>query len=271
MTDDTPRDLLFQDDIRRTVREAYRAIPTGAGRPVAERFYRDDELGQVPEAAISWALGVGNPHDDAGITTGEVVLDLGCGAGIDTILAARQVGATGRAIGIDTLPEMCERARAAAREAGTDAWCEFRVGEMERLPIDDASVDVIISNGVLNLSPRKSRALAEATRVLRPGGRLCIVDLTVEDDLPPEVLSSPAAWAGCIAGAISERVLVGKLERAGLVDVRTERRGWFSIDDVALYPLFKPEVVDLMRRLLSPEAAEHVAVGVVAHARRAEA
>lgn len=261
-------DLLFQEDIRRAVRDAYGSIPTGAGRPVAERFYRDDELAQVPETAVSWALGVGNPHDDAALVDGEVVLDLGCGAGIDTVLAARQVGPTGRAIGIDTLPEMCERARGVAREAGTDAWCEFRVGEMEDLPVEDASIDVIISNGVLNLSPRKSRALAEAARVLRPGGRLCIVDLTVEDDLPPEVLSSPAAWAGCIAGAISERVLVGKLERAGLTDVRTERRGWFSVDDVALYPLFTAEVVDLMRRLLPPEAAAHVAVGVVARARK---
>jgi arsenite methyltransferase len=269
MSEKARDDLLFQDDIRAAVRAAYSAIPTGAGRPVAERFYREDELAHLPESAISWALGVGNPHEDAELTGGEVVLDLGC-AGIDTVLAARRVGPTGRAIGIDTLPEMCERAREAAREAEVDGWCEFRVGEMEDLPVEDASVDVIISNGVLNLSPRKSRALAEAARVLRPGGRLCIVDLTVEDDLPPEVLSSPAAWAGCIAGAISERVLIGKLERAGLTAVHTDRRGWFSVDDVALYPLFTPEVIDLMHELLTPDAAARVAVGVVATARKPE-
>lgn len=139
---------------------------------------------------------MGNPVLHAGLRPGETVLDLGSGGGIDTILAAHEVGPTGRAIGIDLLDEMVERARGHAREAGVDGWTEFRRGEMEDIPLPDASVDVVISNGVINLSPRKSRVLAEIHRVLRSGGRMCVADLTVEDDLPPEILTSDAAWAG---------------------------------------------------------------------------
>ena len=124
------------------------------------------------------------------------MLDIGCGAGIDTILAARQVGLSGRVIGLDMLDEMCWRAHATANAAGVAGCTEFKRGEMEAIPLPDESVDVVISNGVLNLSPRKARALAEVHRVLRPGGRLCVADLTVEDDLPPEVLTSESAWAG---------------------------------------------------------------------------
>jgi len=127
---------------------------------------------------------------------GETVLDVGAGGGIDTILAARAVGPTGKAIGLDLLDEMAERARANAAEAGVQGWTEFVRGEMEDIPLPDASVDVVISNGVINLSPRKSRVLAEIHRVLKPGGRLCVADLTVEEDLPPEILTSDSAWAG---------------------------------------------------------------------------
>jgi ubiquinone/menaquinone biosynthesis C-methylase UbiE len=124
------------------------------------------------------------------------VLDVGSGGGIDTILAARAVGPSGRAIGIDLLEDMCERARAHAEEAAVAAWTEFLQGEMEAIPLPDETVDVVISNGVINLSARKSRALAEIHRVLRPGGRVCVADLLVDDDLPPEVLTSDSAWAG---------------------------------------------------------------------------
>jgi arsenite methyltransferase len=137
---------------------------------------------------------------------------------------------------------------------------------MEDMPLPDGCIDVVISNGVPNLSPRKSRAFAEFERVLRPGGRLCVADLTVDDDLPPEVLSSGAAWAGCISGALSEEVFVRKLTTAGLVDVDLDERRPFSVDDVALYPLFTAEVIRLMRRLIPPEAQEHVAVSLVARA-----
>ncbi len=190
------KDLLFQDQIREAVRAAYREIPTSGGEPVARRLYSADELAQVPAGAVAWALGVGNPVRHAGLVAGETVLDVGSGGGIDTILAARRVGPTGRAVGLDLLEEMCERGRAHAAEAGVDAWTEFRVGEMEAIPLPEASVDVVISNGVINLSARKTRALAEIFRVLRPGGRLCVADLTVEEDLPPEILTSDSAWAG---------------------------------------------------------------------------
>lgn len=190
------RDLLHQDDIRDMVRHAYATLSAGAGETLARRLYGDDELASLPDEALTWALGVGNPVRHARLRPGEVVLDLGCGGGIDTILSARLVGLSGRAIGVDLLEEMCERARAAADAAGVGGWSEFRQGQMEDIPLPDDSVDVVISNGVLNLSARKARALAEIHRVLRPGGRLCVADLTVDDDLPPEVLTSDAAWAG---------------------------------------------------------------------------
>lgn len=263
-------DLLFQAEIREAVRAAYHAIPSGAGRPLVERLYPDDVVTDIPASAISWALGVGDPVAHARLEPGEVVLDLGCGGGIDTVLAAAQVGPSGRVIGVDLLPEMCERAQAAARAAGVDGRCGFEVGEMEDLPLPDASVDVIISNGVLNLSPRKGRALAEAARVLRPGGRLCIADLIVEAELPPEVLASPAAWAGCIAGAVSERVLRKKLVRAGFTDVDVAGHTPFSLDDVALYPLFTSEIIDLMHQLLPRSAQQQIALGVIVQGRRSD-
>jgi SAM-dependent methyltransferase len=191
-----PEDLLFQTEIKEVVRNAYADIDAGAGRPAAQRLYTEDELGAVPARAVGWALGVGNPVRHAALQPGETVLDVGCGAGIDTILAARAVGPSGRAIGLDLLEEMCERARGHAREAGVAGWTEFVRGEMETIPLPDASVDVVISNGVINLSPRKSRVLAEIRRVLRPGGRLSIADLTVNDELPTELQTNDAAWAG---------------------------------------------------------------------------
>jgi len=189
-------DLLFQKEIKEAVRSAYEHITAGGGEPVAGRLYSPEQLSRVPPGAIGWALGVGNPVPHAELEPGETVLDLGSGGGIDTILAAREVGPTGRAIGIDLLPEMVERATENAREAGVDAWTEFRLGEMEDIPLEDESVDVVISNGVINLSPRKSRVLAEVLRVLRHGGRFCVADLTVEEDLPAPILTSDAAWAG---------------------------------------------------------------------------
>lgn len=190
------RDLLFQEEIREVVRRAYAAIPSGGGEAVAHSLYSEEELAGVPQGAVEWALGVGNPVRWAGLRPGETVLDVGSGGGIDTIVAARAVGPTGEAIGVDLLEEMCERARRHAEEAGVAAWTRFLRGAMEDLPLPDESVDVVVSNGVINLSPRKSRALAEIHRVLRPGGRLCVSDLVVEEDLPPEVLTADAAWAG---------------------------------------------------------------------------
>jgi len=190
------QDLLFQDQIKRSVRTAYAGLDHGAGQPAAALLYREDELAELPPEAVAWALGVGNPVRHAELQPGEVVLDVGSGGGIDTILAAKRVGPSGRAVGLDVLDEMIDRARGHAAAAGVDGWTEFVRGEMEAIPLPDASVDVVISNGVINLSPRKSRVIAEIRRVLKPGGRLCVADLTVENELPPEVMNNEAAWAG---------------------------------------------------------------------------
>jgi len=189
------RDLMRSDEIKAFVRDAYRAV-NGSTTRVAERLYRPEELALVPESARNGALGLGNHVQFARIEPGATVLDLGCGSGIDTILAAHQTGPTGRVIALDFLPEMLERTAQAARDAGLGN-VETLEAEIEELPLPDASVDVVISNGVVNLSPRKARVLAECARVLRRGGELCVSDLTIdEDDLPPEVLTHPAAWAG---------------------------------------------------------------------------
>jgi arsenite methyltransferase len=194
--EDATRDLMFQDEIKDSVRQAYAAIETGGGETVARRLYSEQELAELPPGAVEWALGVGNPVRYALLQPSETVLDIGSGAGIDTILAARRVGPEGRAIGLDVLERMLERARGHAFEAGVARWAEFLLGEMEDIPLPDGSVDVVVSNGVLNLSARKSRALAEIFRVLGPGGRISLADLTVEGELPPEVANDQSAWAG---------------------------------------------------------------------------
>lgn len=186
-------DLLGQAGVKAAVREAYRRV-VGRASTIAGRLYDPEQLAALPAGAIVQALGVGNPVRAAGLRPGEVVLDLGCRGGIDTLLAARAV-APGRAIGLDMLPEMLEAATRHAAEAGI-ANVEWREGELEAIPLPGASVDVAISNGVVNLSPRKSRVFAEMHRVLRPGGRMVVADLVVDEDLPPEILTNPAAWAG---------------------------------------------------------------------------
>jgi arsenite methyltransferase len=192
----TTRDLMFQDEIKNDVRQAYASIETGGGETVARRLYSEQELAEVLPGAVDWALGVGNPVRSALLRPGETVLDIGSGGGIDTILAAHRVGPDGKAIGLDVVEQMLERARGHAAEVGVDGWTEFLEGEMEDIPLPDGSVDVVISNGVLNLSARKSRALAEIFRVLGPGGRISLADLTVEGELPPEVANDQSAWAG---------------------------------------------------------------------------
>jgi arsenite methyltransferase len=190
------RDLMFQGEIKQAVRDAYAAITSGGGEVVARRLYTEQELAEVPSGAVDWALGVGDPVRYAMLRPGETALDVGSGGGIDTILAARRIGPEGRVIGLDVLEEMRERGCRHAAEAGVGGWTEFVRGEMEDIPLPDESVDVVLSNGVLNLSARKSRALAEILRVLRPGGRICMADLTVEGELPPEVANDQSAWAG---------------------------------------------------------------------------
>lgn len=192
----TSGDLLGQEAIKDLVRRAYREI---IGKPTAveavHRLYDPEQLAHLPPGAVAQALGVGNPIRAAALRSGEVVIDLGCGGGIDTILAARAVAPHGKALGLDMLPEMLEVAsrNAAENDVTNIEWLQ---GELEAIPLPDESVDVAVSNGVVNLSPRKSRVFAETFRILRPGGRFVTADNFVDEDLPPEILTNPAAWAG---------------------------------------------------------------------------
>jgi arsenite methyltransferase len=189
------RDLMHTDELKAVVRDAYAAIESST-EAVAYKLYSPEELAKVPRAAIEGALGVGNHLRFAQIDEGETILDLGSGAGIDTVLAARRTGPTGRVIALDFLPEMLERTSAAAAEAKL-ANIQTLEAEMEAIPLANESVDHLISNGVINLSARKRRVLAECARVLRPGGKLSLSDFTVGDEeLPPEILLHPATWAG---------------------------------------------------------------------------
>jgi ubiquinone/menaquinone biosynthesis C-methylase UbiE len=189
------RDLMRSAEIKEIVRSSYNAL-NGSSEAVARRLYSAQELAPVPRDAIENALGVANHLRHAQIDPGETVLDLGCGAGIDTILAARRTGASGRVIALDFLPEMLTRTAATAAAAGLDN-VEPLEGDIEAIPLPDASIDHVISNGVINLAPRKARAIAECARVLRPAGKLTVADLTVaEEELPPEILTHPATWAG---------------------------------------------------------------------------
>jgi arsenite methyltransferase len=248
------RDLMHSSEIKDLVRDAYRHVPALTAA-VAYKLYSAEELARVPEAAINRALGVANHLRFADIQPGDTILDIGCGGGIDTILAARRTGPTGKVIGLDFLPEMLQRTANAAQEAGLHN-VKTLYGEMEAIPLPDSSVDLIISNGVINLSGRKARVMAECARVLRAGGELCVSDFTVDQDqLPADILTQPAAWAGCVAGALAEHDFIYKLQQAGFVDVRVLHREPVSIDDCALYPLFTDEVISLMRQLISPAEA----------------
>lgn len=189
------RDLMHSKQLKDLVRDAYRAIEADT-TAVARRLYRPADLDGVPSVAVTRALGVNDHLRFAEIERGETILDLGCGGGIDAVIAARQTGPTGRVIALDFLQEMLERTAAGAAAAGLDN-IETLEGEMEAIPLPDDSVDHIISNGVINLSPRKARVMAECARVLKPGGKFCVSDLAIEEEaLPTEVLVHPAAWAG---------------------------------------------------------------------------
>lgn len=189
------RDLMHAGEIKEIVRVAYGAIDSST-EAVAYKLYSPEELAIVPRPAIERALGVGNHLRYGEIDPGETLLDLGCGGGIDTILAAHRTGPSGRVIALDFLPEMLERTAEAAAQADLDN-VEVLEGEIDAIPLPDAHVDHVISNGVVNLAPRKRRVLAECARVLAPGGKLSVSDLTVGDrELPPEILTHPATWAG---------------------------------------------------------------------------
>ncbi len=222
--------MRHDDEIKAAVRARYARAGQGSGccgAPSPSVTFRAAgygaaELKGLPPEAVASAYGCGNPLAFAGVQPGQVVLDIGSGAGIDSLLAAERVGPGGRVIGVDMTPEMLRRAEANAAAAGFSN-VEFRLGEAERLPVPDASVDWVISNCVLNLSPDKPAAFREIHRVLRPGGRLQVADVVAED-LPESLRADLAAWSGCLAGAISEADYVAGLEAAGLVEVRVVAR-----------------------------------------------
>ena len=180
--------------------------------------YSKEDLEHIPEESMM-GLGCGNPTAIADLKAGEVVLDLGSGAGVDVFLAANKVGPTGRVIGVDMTEEMVDKAKSIARDHGYHN-VEFRLGEIENLPVEDESVDVIISNCVINLSPDKSKVFREAYRVLKPEGRLTVSDIVSEGNVPAEIRNNLDAWAGCIAGALEQQEYLRKIKKAGFEDVQ---------------------------------------------------
>jgi arsenite methyltransferase len=224
------------DEIRQAVRERYGRVaesdgagcgcgPTCCGSPAVSADslsqhmgYSSAEVLAVPQGA-NLGLGCGNPQSIAGLKPGETVLDLGSGAGFDAFLAARQVGQGGRVIGVDMTPAMVSKARALA-EAGGYANVEFRLGEIEALPMADRTADVVISNCVINLSPDKSRVFAETYRVLKPGGRLAISDVVALAELPAEIRQNLALYTGCMAGALPVTQVETMLKESGFTQIR---------------------------------------------------
>ncbi len=212
------------------VRSGVQGCCAGASDPITADLYDEDEQSGVPVEALQASLGCGNPTALAELRPGEIVLDLGSGGGIDVLLSARRVGPTGKAYGLDMTDEMLALAEENKARAGvTNA--EFLRGEIEDIPLPDSAVDVIISNCVINLSVDKDRVLAEAFRVLRPGGRFAVSDMVLRGPLPAELAEVVAAWTGCVAGALQESDYRAKLGAAGFVEVEIQPTRVFSTDD----------------------------------------
>src|SRR5882757_5093020 len=193
----------------------------GCGDPITSNLYDAGQEQQIPEAALLASLGCGNPTALAMLNAGEVVLDLGSGGGIDVLLSAQRVGPTGKAYGLDMTEEMLALANENKRKAGADN-VEFLKGEIEQIPLPDNSVDVVISNCVINLSADKDRVLREAFRVLKPGGRFAVSDVVTRGEMLPEIRRSVLAWVGCIAGALEENEYRSKLAAAGFEQIEIE-------------------------------------------------
>jgi len=198
--------------------------------PITSGLYDELQKSELPETAVLASLGCGNPTALAELKAGEVVLDLGSGGGIDVLLSAKRVGSTGKAYGLDMTDEMLALARDNQRKSGIEN-AEFLKGEIEHMPLPGDSVDVIISNCVINLSADKDRVLAEAFRVLKPGGRFAVSDVVVRGEVPAEVRRNVELWAGCIAGALEEAEYVSKLSHAGFVDIDVEPTRIYNVED----------------------------------------
>jgi len=264
-----------KEEIGKIVRERYRDVAKqgssccGPAKPccgstdLAQNIsrnigYSEEELKAVPEGS-NLGLGCGNPIALASLKEGEVVLDLGSGAGFDCFLAANQVGSTGKVIGVDMTAEMLERARENARNGNFDN-VEFRIGEIENLPVGDNQVDIIISNCVINLSPKKKRVFQEAFRVLRPGGRLMVSDIVLLKDLPEEIKDSAAAYVGCIAGATTKEEYLKTIQAAGFEETKILGEAAFPTEFLANDPIAKEIAKNLK---LSREKATDLASSVI--------
>jgi SAM-dependent methyltransferase len=219
--------------------------------------YSDEEMEAVPDGA-NLGLGCGNPVALASLKEGETVLDLGSGAGFDCFLAARQVGESGRVIGVDMTPEMIEKARANARKSEYTN-VEFRLGEIENLPAADSSIDAIISNCVINLAPDKSKVFGEAYRVLKPGGRIMVSDIVLNKALPEAIKNSIEAYVGCISGASLESDYLAYIKAAGFKDIKIVGEAAFSMESMVSDPT-ATEIVKLVKGLnLTPEKMRETA------------
>ncbi len=206
------------------------SLSDGSSDPITSNLYDDRQVADLPQEAVQASLGCGNPTALAQLNAGEVVLDLGSGGGIDVLLSARRVGPTGKAYGLDMTDEMLTLARENQRKAGLEN-IEFLKGEIEHIPLSNNSVDVIISNCVINLSADKDRVFAEAFRVLKPGGRFAVSDVVVRGEVPPEIRRNMELWVGCVAGALEESDYVSKLAKAGFEAIGIEPTRIYDIKD----------------------------------------
>ena len=238
-------------DIQQAVRDKYGAIatavtkkssnpgccgpsPCGCGDPITSNLYSDAETSGLPADAVSASLGCGNPTALIALEPGQTVLDLGSGGGIDVLLSAKRVGPTGKAYGLDMTDQMLALARENQRKAGATN-VEFLKGTIEAIPLPDNSVDVIISNCVINLSGDKDRVIHEAFRVLKPGGRFAVSDVVVRGAVPAEIRKSMELWVGCVAGALSDYEYVAKLTKAGFEGIGIEPTREYSLDDARTF------------------------------------
>ncbi len=222
----------------------------GCGDPITSNLYDVEQIGSLPVEAVVASLGCGNPTALAELKPGETVLDLGSGGGIDVLLSARRVGPTGKAYGLDMTDEMLALARENQRKSGVSN-VEFLRGEIEHIPLPDNSVDVIISNCVINLSADKDAVLREAFRVLKPGGRFAVSDVVVRgDDVPAEVRKSMELWIGCVAGALEEEEYRNKLDAAGFQQIDLEPTRIYRVEDAkAFLASAGPHLVEMAERV----------------------
>jgi len=231
-----------QEQVREKYRSVARAVAESGGvqaccdpglrccDPITTNLYREDQTGIISEKAVRASLGCGNPTAMIDLRPGETVLDLGLGGGIDVMISAERVGPTGKAFGLDMTDDMLALARENQKQAGVTN-VEFLKGEIENIPLPDNSIDIIISNCVINLSADKDRVFREALRVLRPGGRFAVSDVVVRGSVPEEVRKSMLLWVGCIAGALEESEYIAKLTRAGFADISIEPTRVYNVED----------------------------------------